>query len=220
MSSSPDANLFLLPALGEEGPAWARPGLAADDAPQAGWAPPDLPRGVSEPAPPRLSRHAREIEDAFARGRAEGRAEGEAESLERLTPAMEMLAMVVESLEEGREQFARDRERNLHALAMAVARNLIQRDVVADPQIVGRLVAKALDLLPPEAAIEVRLHPADLETLGDTLAATSGAARPALSWVADPAIDRGGFLIDSPLRIVDGRTDVALRQLYERLEHD
>jgi hypothetical protein len=39
----------------------------------------------------------------------------------------------------------------------------------------------------------------------------------AVHWIADPSLDRGSFRLSSPERLVDGRADVALRSLYERL---
>ena len=68
----------------------------------------------------------------------------------------------------------------------------------------------------------MRLNPDDLAALGAghraARAERPGARRS--QWVADPTLERGSFLVESPTRIVDGRIDAALRQLYERLDHD
>jgi hypothetical protein len=58
----------------------------------------------------------------------------------------------------------------------------------------------------------VRLNPADLGALG----LGPGAGAP-VQWTADPVLEPGSFVVESPARVVDGRTDVALRQLFERL---
>ena len=39
-------------------------------------------------------------------------------------------------------------------------------------------------------------------------------------WVVDPSLEAGSFRLVSPERIIDGRVDVALRALYERLASD
>jgi flagellar biosynthesis/type III secretory pathway protein FliH len=66
--------------------------------------------------------------------------------------------------------------------------------------------------------LDVRLHPADLEALGSSLDHLTPQGRGlTLQWVPDPALERGSFVVESALRVVDGRTDVALRTLYERL---
>jgi hypothetical protein len=37
--------------------------------------------------------------------------------------------------------------------------------------------------------------------------------------VAEPKLQRGGFVIESPLRVVDGRVDQVLEAMLERLRH-
>ena len=41
-----------------------------------------------------------------------------------------------------------------------------------------------------------------------------------LHWIVDAEIERAGFVVQSPQRLVDGRLDVALRTLYERFEEE
>jgi len=75
-----------------------------------------------------------------------------------------------------------------------------------------------VSLLPAGTPIEVRANPVDLTALGNHLDLREPDGRPlAIHWVADPAIERGSFTLASPERLVDGRTDVALRALYDRL---
>jgi flagellar biosynthesis/type III secretory pathway protein FliH len=102
-----------------------------------------------------------------------------------------------------------------------VARKLVQREVEADPTLMRTLVERALELVPLEPKLEVRLHPDDLSVLlsGSPVPAADNPSA-AIKWTADPAIERGGFVVESPLRVVDGRTDFALRSLYERLEDE
>ena len=108
----------------------------------------------------------------------------------------------------------------MRGLALVVANHLLQRQVASDPTVVRDLVARALELLPNATALEVRVHPEDLQALSPEVdrLATAGRAIP-IQWSADRSLHRGGFLIESPLRLIDGRTDVALRTLFERLEN-
>jgi flagellar assembly protein FliH len=156
-------------------------------------------------------------EEGFAAGEAAGREAGEA----LVEPALRALHGIMQRLEATEAEFARERERNLTALALVVARKLVQQEIEVRPDVLQSLVAKALELVPPGAASEVRMHPADLEALvpGIEKMAVDGRA-PAVQWVGDPSLSRGGFLVDSPVRVVDGRVDSALRQLYERIDHD
>ena len=162
-----------------------------------------------------------EADEAHARGFAEGLREGTARSEQRVHVALETLGRVGEYLHTAQSAFVRDRARDLHGLALAVARKLIQREVTADPALLRELVDRALELVPLEPHLEVRLHPEDLSVLmGGPSAPEADGKGTAIKWLGDPTIERGGFLVESPLRIVDGRTDFALRSLYERLEYE
>lgn len=158
---------------------------------------------------------------AYQRGFADGEQTAQAELDERCRTALGGITRVIEHLESITSEFARDRERDLHGLAIAVARQILQHELATESGAVLERIRKALELLPLDAVLEVRMHPDDLATLGasvDGLIPTGRHVR--LEWAPDPAVDRGGFILESPQRIVDGRTDVALRNLYERLDHD
>jgi flagellar biosynthesis/type III secretory pathway protein FliH len=162
-----------------------------------------------------------ELQKAYERGFSEGREQGIAEGYEKMLPALESLHGLTETLEQTHADFRHDLERGLHALAIAVARQLIQREVSADPTIVSDLIERALELVPHDLMLEVRLNPTDLEVLQGKLDRLEAAGRPLnVQWIEDSSLERGSFLLETPLRVVDGRTDDALRSLYERLGHD
>lgn len=167
--------------------------------------------------------HARESLEhaAYERGFDDGVAATQAQVDERCRSALSGVARVIEHLESITSEFARDRERDLHGLAIAVARQVLQHELSMESGEVLERVRKALELLPLDAVLEVRMHPEDLATLGGTVEGLIPSGRHVrLEWAPDPAVERGGFILESPQRIVDGRTDVALRNLYERLDHD
>lgn len=161
------------------------------------------------------------LADARRAGRDDGVKEAEWRALERAKPAVAALARVTAQLEASLAALLHDRERDLHALAIATARHLVQREIAADPQLVSRLVQQALALLPVETALEIRLHPDDLAVLRAAPGlAEVGHRTVSMQWVADPQLERGDFIMESPQRLVDGRADVALRALYERIGHE
>lgn len=158
------------------------------------------------------------IQRAYERGFAEGREQGIAEGYERIVPTIEVLSGLTQTLEQTHADFSLDLERSLHALAIAVAKHIIQRELSLDPTIVTGLVQQALDLVPRDVTLEVRLNPDDLERLQDQLHQVEAGGRPLhIQWLGDSALEPGGFLVETPLRVVDGRIDEALRALYERL---
>ncbi len=135
--------------------------------------------------------------------------------------ALAAVARVAEQLATLQTDFARDRERDLHTLAVAIARQVVQHELTLSTERLGALVQAAVELLPHDPRIEVRLHPSDLAALGG---AVEGLVPPGrgleLVWTPDSGIERGGFVLETPHRIIDGRADVALRELWERLGHD
>lgn len=158
---------------------------------------------------------------AYRRGLDEATKKERTAADKRCASALQAVRKAADRLEGVATEFARDRERDLHGLAVAVARHVLQHELSVDPQRVATLVRRALDLLPADTVIEVRLNPEDRETLGSSLDTLVPAGRQVrLQWAADPALEPGDFLIETPQRIVDGRADVALRDLYERLEHE
>ena len=205
----------------------------------SGWSPPDLGadgRGAGAPDGPMrypdLSRHvagARMIKPgepdavqvAWSRGHAAGTAEAATQAGAGVQSALKALHGVVEHLEYARASMERDWKPNLYSLALAIARKLVQREVQAQPEIVLELVNRAIQLIPLDTTLEIRLHPADLAALGERLEQALPADR-ALSvrWVGDPSLDHGAFVVETPQRVVDGRTDVALRTLYDRLDDE
>lgn len=139
----------------------------------------------------------------------------------RCATALLAVARAADHLEVIAAEFAQDRERDLQGLAIAVARHIVQHELTIDPERVGELVRRALALLPLDHSIEVRLNPEDLATLTPSLQELRPQGREVIvRWVGDPAVERGGFIAETPHRIVDGRADVALRALYERFDHD
>jgi flagellar assembly protein FliH len=220
MTSSPEPTRWALPELAAPG-SRSRDGLPAG-APTGidGWQLPELPDArADQAAGPRPV--PTEWDQAYDRGLAAGLTQGAARAEQRIRPAMEALAQATLALGEAQEEFARERVRDLECLALAVARKLIQRELKTDPALVRDLVARAIELLPLDHALELHLNPADLAALTPHAEALMPRGRAlTLQWVPDPTLEPGSFLVESPLRIVDGRTDVALRTLYERLDHD
>jgi flagellar assembly protein FliH len=205
----------------------------------SGWSPPDLDSGMRSAAAsdgpvqyPELSRRGAGspalassepdvVQAAWTRGYAVGVAEAASGAEAGVQSALKALQGVVEHLEFARASMERDWKPNLFSLALAIARKLVQREVRAEPEIVLELVNRAIQLIPLDTTLEIRLNPSDLAVLGDRLERALPADR-ALSvrWVSDPSLDHGAFVIETPQRVVDGRADVALRTLYDRLDDD
>lgn len=168
----------------------------------------ELP-SFNEPDPNSLptAKHLQEIEQAayeegFARGKAEGYAAGAAiarEQAQRLRDLLEHLARPIAELDA-------EVESTLVALAIDVARRLVNAQIELDPTIVAGVVREALEALgdtPRDA--RVHLHPADLESLRDVLQPPSEG--PKWRFVPDASLHRGDCRIVTEGGQVDARLD-------------
>lgn len=163
--------------------------------------------------------HAAELEAAYQRGLAEG-AQMQARAQRELDDAIAALGAALQGLSAIAEEVRARLGANLPALATAVARHLLQREIEADPAVVHRLVEQALAATPLSGSVTVRIHPSDLAALGNLDALKPSGASIELLWVADPALVRGGCVVETATSVVDGRVDEALLSLYERLGHE
>jgi flagellar assembly protein FliH len=159
-------------------------------------------------------------EAAFVQGVQEGRQAATDEADQKTLAARQALAGAAESLQAVRAALASEVEEAVYALATALAQQIIQREVSTDPTIIRDLVRRGLEVLPLEGALEIKLHPADLGALGDQLDLYAPGGRSLeVRWVPDATVGRGGFAIETPQRVVDGRIDPVLLAMYERLRN-
>ncbi len=158
---------------------------------------------------------------AHARGFEAGRAAAMEEANRTLKRAAGLLVSTAEALDAARLGVVRELEDSVYLLGLAVAGHLIQREVAADPSIVRDLVHRGLEAFPVGSRVEIHLHPEDLAALRSQfeLPGSDGRASEIL-WTGDPAVERGGCTLETPHRVVDGRIDLALSELYQRMRDD
>lgn len=213
MTSSAEPARFAALAIPQAAPAPA--------VPAGPWAALHQPAAEPPTPPPPVDRRQQELEQAYADGYHRGRADGERDTALQLQPAIDALYAAAATLAESRAAFEASAAADIQALALAVARQLVQREVAADPLVIQGLVQKALDLLPQDRSITIRANAEDLEALQPALSeiVTQGRGTE-LRWVADPELGRGSFRLETPSRVVDGRIDTALRALYDQVIYE
>jgi flagellar assembly protein FliH len=150
--------------------------------------------------------------EAFEQGLAEGRAAGRAEiraQVERLSGMFYDLARPFEVLDT-------EVERELLTLAMALARQIVRRELKTDPtQIIG-IIREAIAALPVAAReVRVHLHPEDAAVVRDNLAPTENER----AWmiVEDPVMARGGCQINTSTSRIDARLETRLAAILSEL---
>ena len=161
------------------------------------------------------------VDAAWSAGYEEGRRTGEIGEQARLAPVLAAAQSAVAELRAGEERWQGALGDNVIALAIAIARQIVDREVAADQAIVPRLVERALTEFPIDQPVRIRVNPRDLaaiESLSDDGTSGIGMNRTAPStWLADARVAPGGAMVEGRERIIDGRVDTALARLYERL---
>jgi flagellar assembly protein FliH len=167
---------------------------------------------------------ATEYRRGFADGEAAGIAKGEARARATMEPRFAACREVAEAaareLESVKSGMLSGVEQNVAALAVLIAKQIIEREVGSEPELIASLVRRALTEFPVDQAVRIRVHPLDLSSLtarGAEGAPLAISGTRDVTWVADPRVSRGGCLVAGADRIVDGRVDTALERAYRRM---
>jgi flagellar biosynthesis/type III secretory pathway protein FliH len=171
----------------------------------------------------RIQRQA-ELEEAFARGYEQGMNEAVQRDGERVQQALMALADAVETVHAAAGAWTRSAKDHVVALAVSIARHIVDREIKGDMHAVADLVRRALSHFPLDEAVQIRVNPQDLSTIS-TVAKPDGegiriAPGRTVQWIADPDLATGGCIVEGRQRIVDGRIDLALERIYRKLTDD
>ena len=157
-----------------------------------------------------------QLAEAYTAGYEDGRTDAAAAEQAKLRDAMRAVERALEEVSAAQSEWLDALEENVSALAVAVARHLVGREIAGDPALGLDLIRRAVAELPPAQPVVVRVNPADhvlLLAAGERTALTGRDAQ----WVADSRVAAGGCLVEGRDFIVDGRIDTALERLYRRL---
>jgi flagellar assembly protein FliH len=180
------------------------------------WVPPTMAPGVSRTAALTATEADAIRRGAQADGYAAGRLEGLAAGRQEAQETAGKLALVLESLSRPFTVLDAAVEQELVALAFALARQLVRRELKADPgQIVG-IVRDALQSLPVATRdIKVHLNPEDAKLVREHLPAVDQDR--AWTIVEDPMLTRGGARVATATSQVDARLESRLGALVAEL---
>lgn len=164
-----------------------------------------------------------ELDAAYLRGMSEGREQGELAEQARLRGARMAAESALDDIRIGEARWLANIEENIAAIAVAVAHQIVTREVTVSSDTVVELVTRGVQEFGLDQALSIRVNPADLEALyaaerdGDmTTMITRGRE---VRWVSDARIEQGGCVVEGRERIVDGRVDTGLERLYRRLTY-
>jgi flagellar assembly protein FliH len=180
------------------------------------WSAPDVGAAATAQNMPTVSGlvdlQAEAYKEAFEQGLAEGREAGRAQ----VRAQVEQLAGMFYDLAKPFEELDAEVERELLTLAMALARQIVRRELRADPtQIIG-IIREAIAALPVAARdVRVHLHPEDAAVVRQNLAPTE--SERAWQIVENPVMARGGCQVTTATSRVDARLETRLGAILGEL---
>lgn len=156
-------------------------------------------------------------QDGFAAGRQDALLAAEAQAAaaaEATAAALQAMHAAAAELHARQSADVAEAERQIVDLAMAIAEAVVQRELSTASTSGRDALLRALALAPQGLDAVARLHPADLDTVGDLTQLT---AERDIVLVADPTVEQGGCLLDvGPCRI-DAQITPALARVKKAL---
>ncbi|HEY7776578.1 MAG TPA: flagellar assembly protein FliH [Kineobactrum sp.] len=151
-------------------------------------------------------------DEGYARGLEQGRVAGKAEMVRKGAALEAVIASMLQPLKEIDAAV----EDELVQLALAVARQVLHRELVLAPEQVIAAVREAMAELPSNSrSIRLLLHPDDVALVREAIAIPAGPA----GWQVeeDPAIGRGGCKVLSANTLVDATLDSRMQAVAARV---
>jgi flagellar assembly protein FliH len=157
--------------------------------------------------------------EAYDAGFAKGRQDGVATGTKQVNEKIQLLQKLLQSLSTPLHELDQAVEQELVGLAVAIARQLVRRELRADPGEVVGVVHEALAALPiGSRQIRVCLHPEDARLVSSALAKTEADRN--WSLADDPSLARGDCVILTDVSRVDAGLERRLASVVAQLAGD
>lgn len=157
----------------------------------------------------------KDIDEAYTRGQRDAMSTAAAS----LESSAQALAAALKQVDQLRTQMAQNSRDDMLRLVMAIAEQIIQREVSIHADIINQVIAAALKASVRADHYRIKVSPADLATVSEHkplfLASISGLKN--LMVEADPAVTAGGCKIESDLGAVDATLETQLDAIRQAL---
>jgi flagellar assembly protein FliH len=167
-----------------------------------------LERSLSELEGTRQGELARARKSGFDDGIYKGREEAAGE----VQKALDQLARNIQDLAQQKRKVRNEAERELVQLSLAVARRILHRELLVDPESIQAIVYAALKKLQNREISRVRVYPAGAAAV--RAAMERAGQRNAVEVVSDPSLSAGALLFET----VVGELDVSIETQLQEIE--
>jgi len=141
----------------------------------------------------------------------EGQAAARREAAAHIEAMNLQLARTIEELSGLRQRFRHEAEEDVVALAIAIARRILHRELTVAPEALLGLLKAALEKIELREVHRVRVSRADAPMVAQHLE-KMGLPRP-IEVIADPSLQRGSAILDSSRGALDASVETQLAEI-------
>lgn len=155
-------------------------------------------------------------QEAYNEGLELGKKAGMAQAQETINKYQAQFVAILDALSKPVEQLDERIESELVNLSVAIARQIVRRELKTEPAQVVGVVKEALSILPSGVQnIKVHMHPSDAQLVSEIMLANVDERK----WqvLEDPVMERGGCLVETDSSTVDAKIDTRIAAIAARL---
>jgi flagellar assembly protein FliH len=175
-----------------------------------------FPAAGDTPAPSRpaaqpgnaLEQH---LQGAYQQGFQDGQGAARKELEAELDTMAVRLARTIEELSGMRQRFRHEAEEEVIALALAIARRILHRELTVAPEALLGLLKAALQKIEAREVQRVHVRPEDVPLVQQHLDQMGLPQR--VELIADPALERGAIILDSSRGALDASVETQLAEI-------
>ena len=155
--------------------------------------------------------------EGFAKGKTEGEKIGTALASNQVKPLVDTLQSGVMQLKNLRQETYRQIEMQVVDLALAIARQVVCREVEMDKEVVICVAREALAKVEDAASINIKMSPSDLQFINETKIQLSDLTNKIDNFTieAEESVESGGCIIETNQGEIDARIEKQLQAVEE-----
>ncbi|HWB86791.1 MAG TPA: FliH/SctL family protein [Bryobacteraceae bacterium] len=157
----------------------------------------------------------RKVIEARAAGQREGEATGRSRAAAELQPIIDRLSRSIEDLAQWRPKLRREAESDMIRLSLAIARRILRRELVVDPDAMHGLVLGALDKLQSQEICRVRVHPSHAAVVSACLRQMANGST--VEVISDGSRELGGVVFETQRGNLDASVESQLQEIERGL---